>query len=44
MINILAKRRDKEVLLVEEILDVEKEIYMIVSMTTSIFLHVNDEK
>ena len=32
MIDILTKRKDKEVLLVEKILDVENEIYMIVTM------------
>ena len=44
MIDILTKRKDKEVLLVEKILDVEKEIYMIANMTSSISLHVKDKK
>ena len=38
------KRKDKEVLLLEKILDVEKEIYMTETMTTSICLQVNDKK
>ena len=44
LINILTKRKDKEVLLLEKILDVEKEMYMTVTMRTSISLHVNDKK
>ena len=44
MINILTKRKDKEVLLLEKMLDVEKEMYMTVTMRTSISLHVNDKK
>ena len=42
IINIKTKRKDKKLLL-QKILDVKREKYMTVKMTTSISLHVKDK-
>ena len=42
IINIKTKRKDKKLLL-QKILDVKREKYMTVKMTTSISIHVKDK-